>query len=186
MRFSGNITESDFSVDIAYPKCYKRLYKIEKDSDMRICVEYSEVCDHHSHSGEQFGDWSESYTSSVTGAYRISEVEKVPYHADTFRVPDDATEVFVVYMIYSTGDSFGRADGKIDIIHCTSNEEAADQLAKLITDTPDEFTIKFTDDFGRDISLHNNGAGYFESINYVGVERFTIGTGKSNRRYYVN
>lgn len=47
------------------------------------------------------------------------------YESETFIVPDDTTAVFVVYMIYSTGDSFGCADGKIDIIHCTSSEDAA-------------------------------------------------------------
>jgi len=153
---------------------------------MRICVTYEELCTDSYRSGEQYGDWSESYSSSVTGAYRIGDDEKTPYDSETFIVPDDATEVFVVYMIYDTGDSFGRADGKISIIHCTSNEEAADKLAKMITEKPDEYTIKFTDDFGREISLYNEGAGYFEHISYVGVERFAVGTGKSQRRYYVN
>jgi hypothetical protein len=153
---------------------------------MRICVEYSEYCDHRSHSGEQFGDWRESYSSSVTDAYRIGDDDKTPYESETFIVPDDATEVFVVYMIYSTGDSFGHADGKISIIHCTSNEEAADKLAKTITENADEFTIKFTDDFDREISLYNPGAGYFEHIDHVGVERYAVGSGKSQKKYYVN
>lgn len=153
---------------------------------MRICVEYSEYCEHSEREPEEYGSWSESYSSSVDSAYRIGEDEKAPYGSETFIVPDDATEVFVVYMIYSTGDSFGHADGKIDIIHCTSSEEAADKLAKMITENSEEFTIKFTDDFGRDISIDNRGAGYFEHIDYVSVERFAIGTGKSKRRYYVN
>jgi hypothetical protein len=153
---------------------------------MRICVTYDELCTHNEHSGERYGDWSESYSSSVTGAHRIGDDEKTSYNSETFIVPDDATEVFVVYMIYNTGDSFGNADGKIDIIHCTVSEEAADRLAKYITEHPDEFTIKFTDDFGRDISLDNRGAGYFERISYVGIESFAVGNGKSQKRYYVN
>jgi hypothetical protein len=153
---------------------------------MRICVTYDELCTHSHHSGEQYGDWSESYSSSVTGAYRIGDDDQAPYESETFLVPDDATEVFVVYMIYDTGDSFGHADGKISIIHCTVSEEAADKLAKTITEKHDEFTIKFTDDFDREISLYNPGAGYFESISYVGIERYDVGSGKSQRRYYVN
>lgn len=153
---------------------------------MRICVTYDELCTHNEREGGSYGSWSESYSSSVTGAHRIGDDEQVPYDSDTFIVPDDATEVFVVYMIYDTGDSFGRADGKIDIIHCTASEEAADKLAKYITENPNEYSIKFTDDFGREISLYNNGAGYFESISYVGVEGYTVGAGKSKKRYYVN
>ena len=84
---------------------------------MRICVTYDELCTDSYHSGEQYGDWSESYSSSVTGAYRIGDDENAPYDSETFIVPDDATEVFVVYMIYSTGDSFGHSDGQISIIH---------------------------------------------------------------------
>lgn len=154
---------------------------------MRICVTYDELCTHNEQASERWYDsWSESYSSSVTGAYRIGDDDQAPYDSETFLVPDDATEVFVVYMIYSTGDSFGYADGKISIIHCTVNEEAADKLAKTITENPDEFIIKFTDDFDREISLHNPGAGYFESIDHVGVERYTVGSGKSQRKYYVN
>lgn len=153
---------------------------------MRICVTYDEICTHRKSPKERYGDWSESYSSSVTGAYRIGDDAQAPYESETFLVPDDATEVFVVYMIYSTGDSFGNADGKIDIIHCTVSEEAADKLAKMITENPDEYTIKFTDDFDREISLYNPGAGYFERISYVGIESYPIGSGKSQRRYYVN
>ena len=153
---------------------------------MRICVEYSEVCTHSEREPEQWGSWSESYDSSVTDAYQIGDDERAPYGSETFVVPDGASEVFVVYMIYSTGDSFGHADGKIDIIHCIASEEAADKLAKYITENPGEYSIKFTDDFDREISLYNPGAGYFERINYVSVEKFSVGSGKSKRRYYVN
>ncbi len=89
-------------------------------------------------------------------------------------------------MIYNDGDSFGRATGKIDIIHCTGNEESADQLAKYIVENKNEESFKFKDDFGRDISVYNTGSGYFESIGYIGVERFLIGNKKSKRRYDVN
>lgn len=153
---------------------------------MRICVTYDECCTHSERESGSYGSWSEDYSSSVTDAYRIDENEQAPYESETFIVPDDATEVFVVYMIYDTGNSFGRATGKIDIIHCTVNEEAANELAKYITTNKDEYSIKFTDDFGREISLYNPGAGYFERISYVGVERYSIGSGKSKKRYYIN
>lgn len=153
---------------------------------MRVYVTYDEICTHNERSPEQYGDWSESYDSRVTGAYQIDEDERAPYGSETFVVPDDTTDVYVVYMIYRTGDSFGSADGKIDIIHCTASEESADKLAKYITENSDEYSIKFTDDFGREISLYNPGAGYFERISYVGVEHYSLGTGKSKKRYYVN
>ncbi len=151
---------------------------------MRVCVEYTEECISSNRDG---CDWYADYSSEVTAAYRVDDDDEThSYNSDVFLVADDATEVFVVYMIYNDGDSFGRATGKIDIIHCTSNEESADQLAKYIVDNKDEESFKFKDDLGRDVSVCNTGSGYFESIGYIGVERFLIGNKKSKRRYDVN
>lgn len=153
---------------------------------IHIRVEYDERCTHSKRENVQYGSWTETYDSGITDVSVIDENETCTYHSETFKVPDGTEKVFVVYMIYDTGDSFGRAYGKISIMHCTASEEAADKLAKYITEHGDEYTIKYTDDFGREISLYNSGAGYFEHIQYVGVEAFTIGTGGSKRRYYVN
>jgi hypothetical protein len=150
---------------------------------MRVCVKYSEICTHSEHSGEQYGDWSESWSCSVESAYVLGDDEKQPYDSEVFLLPDDTTRVHVVYMIYDTGDSFGRADGKISIVHCTANEDAAHQIAKMIQDDPEQFSFKFTDDFGRKISLYNSGAGYFERISYVEVESFDLG---KKKRYHIN
>ena len=51
---------------------------------MRICVTYDEICTHNEREGGQFGSWRESYSSSVTGAYRIGDDEKAPYDSETF------------------------------------------------------------------------------------------------------
>jgi hypothetical protein len=93
---------------------------------MRIRVDYEEDCTHSYFEGvqfgdweEQFGDWEEQYSSRVVDAYRIADDADVPYRSESFAIPDDAAYVYVVYMIYDTGDSFGRAYGKIDILHAT-------------------------------------------------------------------
>ena len=153
---------------------------------MRIRVDYEENCVHSYSEGKQFGDWEERHESRVTEAYQIADDADVPYRSESFVVPDGSAYVYVVYMIYDTGDSFGRAYGKIDILHATISEAEADKLAKQVTADSDSYTIKFKDDFGRDISINNAGAGYFESIQYVGVERFAIGDGVAKKRYYVD
>jgi len=153
---------------------------------MRIRVDYEEDCTHSYFEDVAYGDWEEKYSSSVTDAYRIADDAYVPYCSESFVVPDDAEYVYVVYMIYDTGDSFGRAYGKIDILHATISETQADKLAKYVTEHSEEYTIKFKDDFGRDISIDNRGSGYFEDIQYVGVERFAIGDGVAKKRYYVD
>jgi hypothetical protein len=151
---------------------------------MRVSVEYSQYCTHDYHSGERYGDWEKSYDSSVTGVRVLREDEESGYSSETFLLPDDATTAYVVYMVYSTGDSFGRSSGEIDIIHCTASSDKAHALAKMVTENPNEYSIKFTDDFDREVSIYNRGAGYFESIEYVEVLSFDLNG--SPCRYHVN
>jgi len=153
---------------------------------MRIRVDYEETCTHSHRENKKYGDWEERHESSVTAAYRIADDENVPYGSESFLISDDAEYVYVIYMIYDTGDSFGRSYGKIDILHATASEANADALAKQVSENPSEYTIKFNDDFERDISIYNSGSGYFERIQYVGVESFAIGNGLVKKRYYVN
>lgn len=152
---------------------------------IRVLVEYEEICTHNERERKQYGSWSEHYSSSVTGVRVIGEDDDRPYHSEVFTVPDGTEKVYVVHMIYSTGDSFGRSEGNIDIIHCTASEDAAHALADKITKNPDEYTIEFQDDFERDIKIYNRGAGYFESIDYVGVDCYSISSAGKKARYYV-
>lgn len=158
----------------------------EEVKGIRVCVEYEEICTHSYHDGEQYGHWEQSYDSEVTNAYVLKDGENGSYRSDVFLLPEGTTRVYVVYMIYGTGDSFGHADGKIDIIHCTGNEDKAHELAQYISKHSEQYTIEFTDDFGREISLYNPGAGYFERIDYVEVTSFDIGGYGHKRRYTVN
>ena len=153
-----------------------------------IRVEYDQICVDSTYEDEEFGSWEEIYDSSIGAVYIISENDRASYSSDIFTVPDDAEEVFVVYMIYDTGDSYGRATGKIDIIHCTANKEAANELAKKIVENREEYYIKYVDDFGREILITNKGFGYFEYIQYIEVKSFYIGPKKSTstHRYIVN
>jgi hypothetical protein len=153
---------------------------------MKICVEYLSSLGYSESEDEPYGSWSESWNSTIEDVYEIGDDVRRPYNSEIFLVPDETTEVFVVYMIYSTGDSFGCADGKIDILHCTANREAAHDLAKMIISNPDKSSIEYTDDFGRKITIGNPGYGYFESIDSVEVDRYMVGSGAKKTRYTIN
>lgn len=153
---------------------------------IKVLVEYDERCTHSEREPVQYGSWEEQYSSSITNVRRVSDDEDRPYRSDVFVVPEGTEQVYVIYMIYSTGDSFGRSEGNMDIIHVTANEDAAHALADKITKNPDEYSIEFVDDFGRPIKISNRGAGYFERIDYVAVDCYSIGTdSKKKARYYV-
>lgn len=152
---------------------------------IKVMVEYEERCTHNEREPEQYGSWSEQYSSSITGVRVVGDDERRSYHSEVFTVPEGTDKVYVVYMIYSTGDSFGRSEGNIDIIHCTASEDAAHALADKITKNADEYSIEFVDDFDRPIKISNRGAGYFESIDYISVECYSISSAGKKARYYV-
>jgi hypothetical protein len=143
---------------------------------MRVCIIYNEYLESYYYSEEEFGDWEEVYSSDVECVVRLDDNEPAPYcrKSETFLIPDGYEYVYVVYINYNTGDSFGRAYGKISIIHCTVSEESAYALAEKIKENPETYTIEFVDDFGRNISLYNEASGYFERINNIHVEKFYI------------
>jgi len=122
----------------------------------------------------EYDEWWDRYDSQITGVFQIGHDDTVPYYSETFLIPDGASEVYVVYMIYDEGDSFGSAYGKIDILHTTISEFEANKLVTKIDSDHEQYTIKFSDDFGREISINNRGAGYFESVRHVGYKRFRI------------
>lgn len=156
------------------------------ENAIRICVESESMCvgsyyDSDSDS-DPYGSWSESYSSSVTKVFMVDESFeahkglKFRTNRDVFLIPEGHDVVYVVSLLYSSGDSFGQSSGNIEVIHCTVDEQRANDLAQLIEkDNPNQ--IQFVDDFGRSITLCNPACGYFESIEHVSVERFVVTRG---------
>lgn len=144
---------------------------------MRILVTYEEQCVYNEREPEQYGSWSEDYSSSIVGVCKAAEDTRSGYDSDVYVIADGSTHAYVVYFIYSTGDSFGCADGRIDVVLCTGSETVAWQVVEQIKKNPDTETIKFDDEFGRSISISNVGAGYFESISSVVVVTTDLNTG---------
>lgn len=141
---------------------------------MFICVKYEERCTYAEHESGSCGYWSEYYDSSITSVQVLNDGEDQPYNSDNFQVADGATKIYVVYMIYSNGNSFGNSNGNISIIHAFSNSDAAHALAKEITENPKQQNFIYRDDFGKEQTYHNVGFGYFEHINYVEVLPFDL------------
>lgn len=141
---------------------------------MRIVVRSSEICTYSEHDGELYGSWSEDYDFSIDRVSVVKEDYKPSYNEDAYQIADDATNAYVIVMRYSTGDSFGQADGKGEVIHAFGNREIAQAALEIINTQQDEWSFTFKDDFGREVSYYNCGAGYFESIWSIDIEVFAI------------
>lgn len=143
---------------------------------MRVIVDYQERCTHSEREPVQFGSWEETYDFDLLGVRVADEDEPTRYGQEGYLLPDGSTEAHVVWMQYSDGDSFGRAEGKGAIIGVWADRKLAEAALKTVHEKKDDFSIQVTDDFGREITLSNPGAGYFEHIDSINLDTYSLGS----------
>ena len=141
---------------------------------LRVVVESEECCTHSHHTGEQFGDWSASYDFEILGARVVDENYTTKYTEDGFRVPAGCTQVYILYMRYSSGDTFGNSDGHGEVLYAFGSREVAQAALDAVNANKENFSVEFKDDFGREVKVSNPGAGYFEHIYNVGIKVMPI------------
>lgn len=144
---------------------------------MRVIIDYNLSLDNSYHDGKQFGDWRDDYSFEIVCARKAADDEPTPYGSEGFIIPDEFEEVHVLWIRYSDGDSFGRAEGKGAIVGAFGDIGVANEAMKRLRAQEDDYTIEVKDDLGRQISMHNPGAGYFESIDSFNLETFSLKTG---------
>lgn len=145
---------------------------------MDLYVQYDEICTHSYRSPEQWGDWSESYDFRVKGVSLTSrncyDEEKLGCLVDV----KAGEPVFVLYMTYSTGDTFGRAEGKGEVIWVFKDPDLAMKAKSKFEEENNkrdpEFSVEFEADGNIDVRQSNPAAGYFENVGYIDVETFLV------------
>jgi hypothetical protein len=150
---------------------------------MRVIVDTHQSCDYH-HRGEgQFADWEERYSFSVIGARLADEDERTGSSSEGYKLPEGSSQAHVIWMSYDTGDSFGRAHGHGCILAVFADRKLAEKTLAEIEERCDDYSIEYTDDFGRRIKLHNPGAGYFEHVNSLNLETYTLSEAPIRRTF---
>ena len=145
---------------------------------MDLFVQYHEHCTDSYHSGEQYGDWRESYSFGVDG---VSFTSHGQWNEDVLGCLVDVKAgepVFVLYMTYDTGDTFGHADGKGEVIWVFKDAALAMKAKQQWQEENDkrdpEFSIRFEVDGGEFVTQSNPAAGYFENVGYIDVSTFLV------------
>jgi len=145
---------------------------------MDLFVQYDEHCTHSHREPVEYGSWRESYDFRVTG---VSLTSRNRYDEEKLGCLVDVKAgepVFVLYMTYSTGDSFGRADGKGEVIWVFKDSALAMKAKskwEAENDKRDpEFTIEFEVDGGQTVRQSNPAAGYFENVGTIDVDTFLV------------
>ena len=92
--------------------------------------------------------------------------------------------VYVVYAVYSTGDTFHHASGAyLEVLSFHKNGDLAHQNASGARERSNResaYTMTITYDSGAQVSRHCPWDGYFESLDYIQVDSFVV-TGMSKR-----
>lgn len=145
---------------------------------MDLFVQYHEQCVDSYRSDEEYGDWRENYNFGVEG---VSLTSRNRYGEEKLGCLVDVKAgdvVFVLYMTYDTGDTFGTAKGQGEIIWVFKDANLAMKAKDLWTKENDkrdpEFSIEFEVDGGQKVKQCNPAAGYFENVGYIDVATFLV------------
>ena len=145
---------------------------------MELFVQYDSECTHREREPVEYGSWREEYSFSVKG---VSMSSRDRWNEEKFGVRFDVAAgepVFVLYMTYDSGDSFGRAYGKGEVLWVFKDADTARNALKVWKEENDkqdpEFTVDFLDDAGEWVKMSNPAAGYFENVGYIDLETFLV------------
>ncbi len=139
---------------------------------MGLYVKTSDIVTSSYREDKPYGDWYSYHDFSIEGVYTRVGAEYT-YGVEEINVQFDAKEgdlVYVLYMIYDTGDSFGRAHGLGEVFWVFNDEWAAEKARREVVKNSDQYSVEFDDGFGKMIKLSNPGAGYFETIQSIEVK----------------
>lgn len=138
-----------------------------------IYVDYSSWCVNEERSDEPYGEWSEEWEFSVNAVFaqgdHSCEMIDVPFN---YNVGDT---VHVLYMRHSSGDSFGHASGKGEVLWVFRERILAEKARQAILDNPDSFRIKCYDESLNEMYICNPASDYFSHIEDVYIESFIVG-----------
>lgn len=115
-------------------------------------------------------DWGETVTDHCINNFQVVK-ENEHSHLVVNLDPKPGVPYYLLYAVYSTGDSFGWDAGKcIEFIELyQSFEKAEENMDKLNCDQSSE--VKIESETGEVYNFFIPWNGYFESLDHVGVEK---------------
>lgn len=149
--------------------------------------------------------WSRASTSTSWSVDGIALEKEYPDVTACFPVVK-GDGVYLVYVVYSTGDTFGHDENstivfvdlfldekKADVAASTIREHSdagsrlseyrltAKERQRLVGKYKDRFSVDIVRENGKTMSVHAGWNGYFESLSYVEVAHFVVDTNKRKR-----
>lgn len=139
---------------------------------MKLYIAREENVVQHHRATQRHGDWSETCEFRVTGAY-LNSTQR--YGVQEF-APNFEAElgefIYVLYITYSSGDSFGTANGKGEVLFVFKDPTVAYAAKRAVQeqDPKEPYQYELVDETGAVIKINNPCFGYFEHLTGVHVE----------------
>jgi hypothetical protein len=129
------------------------------------------------YSDEEYGDYEKVWECDVSSVTLSRQKGHWNLDREEFPVsyPVAAGDVVhVLYMIYTTGDSFGHESGLLDVLYVFSDEDLVKHATNEVRAQEREYTIEVEVEGGKTLTLYNLGSGDFDSVTLVDYESFTV------------
>ena len=144
-----------------------------------LYVGYTEVCTRHKKPIEEYGFWHKDYEFDVVNV-SVTDPRKLPgsceVSVETIEIPSAVNvgdTVYVLYMTYSDGDSFGTAEGQGEVLYVFKNKQIAEEAHTKWVNACDVGldevlnSVCFHKDDRSTLALSNPASGYFSNVGHI-------------------
>ena len=139
-----------------------------------LYVEYSEITVDSYHSGEQYGEWSATLDFRISGVTLTKPENGYSYESAALPEIKAGDVVRVLWMTFSSGDTFGRSTGNGEVLWVFKDPILAIRAQQAFENSIDKYSIDIETDTGEKLMLSNPAAGYFEDIGHIEISMFLV------------
>lgn len=135
----------------------------------KLVVHYDDVAIVDEAATEQYGQWKREREFSIHG---VGFKPSLQTRNETISIAPAVVAgdtVWVLWVEYSTGDSFGSDSGRGEVMWVFVDEDVANNAADQCRIAADSTSLTFQDEDGEVIHLSNPAHGYFERLTDVHV-----------------
>lgn len=147
---------------------------------MKLYVNYHEHLIEDYHDVQEYGDWYKEYKYEIrsVGLSSLADWEGIGYDIEEFTTDFDVDPgdlVYVLWMTYRTGDTFGHSEGQGEVLWVFKNRTAAESAREIWkANACDAYSVEFLTDTGKKVQVSSPAAGYFEDLGVLGLTEFVV------------
>lgn len=136
---------------------------------------YVNTCEYqisYEHDGQEWGSWSAEHEFSVSGVHKGKidggEAINVCFNYDV------GDTVYVLYMRYGSGDSFGHASGNGEVLWVFREKILAEKALERVENASCSHSVTVYDEALNEFRINNPASDYFSNCEGVYIEEFVV------------